>query len=173
MDLSEEVGSLGRVRVIIVDRSTYAQLPPALNQSGKPWVLVTPNSSNPSVRTMATAIESVQSSASLNQLAAFTAAAKRLTLVGSESLDGVPVTHYLIDMDVAKLPSSTPGQQALLAAGITTVPIEMYIDGEGRPVKVATTFTAQGQPVSTVITLSRFNAPVSISAPPADEVSTS
>lgn len=173
LDLTEEVGSLGKLRIIIVDRSTYLQLPPALNQSGKPWVLVTPNSSNPTVRTMASLLESVQNSASLEQFTTFTTAAQRVTLVGSESLDGVPVTHYSIEMDVSKLPNSTPGRQALLDSGVTGVPIELYVDGEGRPVKVASTFTAQGQPISTVITLSRFNEPVSITAPPPDQVSTS
>lgn len=173
MDLTEEIGSLGKLRIIIVDRSTYAQLPPALNQSGKPWVLITKDSSNPVVRTMAASLESVQNSASLEQFTTFTTAAKRVTLVGNESLDGTPVTHYSIEMDVSKLPNNTPGQQTLLTGGVTTVPIEIYLDSEGRPAKVASNFTAQGQPVSTVITLSRFNEPVSISAPPADQVGTS
>jgi hypothetical protein len=173
IDLTQEIGSFGRLRVIIVDRSTYAQLPPELNQSGKPWVLVTQNSSNPTVRTLATSLESVQNSASLEQFTTFTTAASRVRFLGSDSFDGAPVTHYSIDMDITKLPSSMPGLQMLLGAGVTTVPIEMYIDGQGRPVKVTSNFPVQGQPVSSVITLSRFNEPVSITAPPADQVSTS
>jgi hypothetical protein len=173
LDISEEVGSAGRVRLIVVDAKTYVQLPATLNQSGKPWVLVSRDSSNPTVRTMATLIESVQNAASPGQITAFTSAARRVTLVGNESLDGTRVNHYSIDVDVAKLPNTMPGRQTLLGAGLTSLPVELYVDGEGRPVKVMQDLTLRGQRSATVITLSKFNEPVSISAPPADQVATS
>ncbi|MGH3719572.1 MAG: hypothetical protein ACRDRI_12195 [Pseudonocardiaceae bacterium] len=174
-DISEEIGPdlTLRLRLIIIDRTTYAQLPAELNPAGKPWVRLTPDSSNPTIRTMATLIESVRNSASLDQSTTFTSAARRVTLVGKESLDAVPVTHYSIEVDVAKLPSTTPGRQTLLGAGVTTLPVELSVDDEGRPVKLTQDVTVQGQSASTVITLSRFNAPVSISAPPPDQVATS
>jgi hypothetical protein len=161
------------VRLIVADGKTYVQLPATMNQSGKPWVLVSRDSSNPTVRTMATLIESVQSAASPSQITAFTSAARRVTLVGNEPLDGTQVNHYSIDVDVDKLPNTLPGRQLLLGAGLTSLPVELYVDGEGRPVKVTQDLTVRGQHSSTVITLSKFNEPVSISAPPADQVATS
>jgi hypothetical protein len=173
LDITEEVGSAGRVRLIVADGKTYVQLPATMNQSGKPWVLVSRDSSNPTVRTMATLIQSVQSAASPSQITAFTSAARRVTLVGNEPLDGTQVNHYSIDVDVDKLPNTLPGRQLLLGAGLTSLPVELYVDGEGRPVKVTQDLTVRGQRSSTVITLSKFNEPVSISAPPADQVATS
>ncbi|MGH3768316.1 MAG: hypothetical protein ACRDS0_08215 [Pseudonocardiaceae bacterium] len=173
LDLSAEPGSSGRLRIIIVDGKTYAQLPAARNQSGKPWLLASKDSSNPTVRTLATSIESMQSAASADQVTTFTSAARRVTLVGTESLEGTPVAHYSIDVDVAQLPNAHPGRQLLLNAGVTTLPIELFIDGEGRPVKFTQDLTVRGQRTSTVFTLTKYNAPVSISAPPADQVSTS
>ena len=173
LDISEVVGSAGNVRLIVVDGKTYVQLPATLNQSGKPWVLVSRDSTNPTVRTMATLIESVQNAASPGQITAFTSAARRVTLVGNESLDGIQVNHYSIDVDVAKLPNTMPGRQMLLGAGLTSLPVELYVDGEGRPVKITQDLMLNGQRSSTVITLSKFNEPVSISAPPADQVATS
>ncbi|HEY3896470.1 MAG TPA: hypothetical protein VGL88_14015 [Pseudonocardiaceae bacterium] len=170
LGISEELGSTGTLRLVVADGATYALLPPTLNPSGNYWVLVIPNSSNPAVRTLATVIESFRSSASFDNFTAFTSAARRVTLVGNESLDGAPVTHYSIDVDVAKLPNTIPGRQALLGAGVTTLPTELYVDGDGRPVKLTQDLTLQGQRFSTVITLSKFNAPVSISAPPADQI---
>jgi hypothetical protein len=171
LDITEELGSAGKRRLLIVDQATYAQVPGA-NQAGKPWVLITRDSPNPAVRNMATSLEAVRKSASLDHFSTFASAAQSIKLVGKEALNGTPVTHYLINVDVAKLPENTPGRQPLLGAGITTLPIELYIDDQGRPLKATQDITVQGQHTSTVIMFSKFNAPVSISAPPADQVST-
>jgi hypothetical protein len=172
-DLAETISSMGTLRLRIVDGKTYAGLPPALNKSGKPWVLVTANSSNPVVKSLSTSINSAQSAASLDAAGQFVAAAKSVKLVGSESLGGTPVNHYAIVVDVSKLSAAYPGREALNSAGLTTVPVDLWIDSAGRPAKVLTKFTVQGQTVSSQATLSRFNEPVHITAPPADQVSTS
>lgn len=172
LDITEELGSVGKRRLLIVDQATYAQVPGAANQASKPWVLVTRDSPNPAVRNMAVSLEAVRKSASLDHFSTFASAARSVQLVGKESFDGTPVTHYLVNVDVAKLPENTPGRQPLLGAGITTLPIELYVDDQGRPLKATQNMTVQGQHTSTVITFSKFNAPVSISAPPPDQVAT-
>ncbi|MBV9650131.1 MAG: hypothetical protein JO296_08330 [Pseudonocardiales bacterium] len=172
LDITEQLGPAGKRRLLIVDQATYAQVPEAANQASKPWVLVTRDSPNPAVRNMATSLEAVRKSASLDHFSTFASAAQSVQLVGKESLNGSPVTHYLVNVDVAKLPENTPGRQPLLGAGVTTLPIELYVDDQGRPVKATQDITVQGQRTSTVIAFSRFNAPVSISAPPSDQVST-
>ena len=172
LDITEQLGSVGKRRLVIVDNATYAQVPGAVNAAGKPWVSVNRDSTNPTVRNLAASLEAVRRSASLDHFSSFAAAAQTVQLVGKETIDGAPVNHYTVNVDVAKLPESTPGRQALLGAGITMLPIGLYVDDQGRPVKATQDLTVQGQHTSTVITLSKFNAPVSISAPPADQVST-
>jgi hypothetical protein len=46
------------------------------------------------------------------------------------------------------------------------------VDGKGRPVKVTENLTVQGQTVDTTVTIGDFDAPVTITAPPADQVAT-
>jgi hypothetical protein len=170
LDMTEQLGSVGKRRLLIVDQATYAQLGGTANPAGKPWLLVTPDSTNPTARNLAASLEAVRRSASLDHFSAFASAARSVTLAGKESINGTPVDHYSIQVDVAKLPEGTPGRAPLLATGITTLPIELYVDDQGRPVKATQDLTVQGQHTSTVITFSKFNEPVSITAPPPDQV---
>ena len=75
-------------------------------------------------------------------------------------------------VDVAKLPADLPGKDALKASGLATLPIELYIDDQGRPIRVTENFKVSGQQVTTVVTVSDYNKPVTITAPPASQVST-
>jgi hypothetical protein len=173
LDLTETLPGTGTLRLRIVDGKTYAILPPALKTPGKPWVLLTADSSNPVIRSLSTSLSSAENAASLATPGLLVAAAKSVELIGTESVGGTPARHYAIVVDVSKLPASYPGRQAITAAGVTTVPGELWVDSAGRTVKVVDRITVQGQSISSQVTQSRFNAPVHITAPPADQVSTS
>jgi hypothetical protein len=172
MDLSETIPGLGDIELILADGKTYAKLPSALNHSGKPWVLVRADSADSVVRTLASSLSTVQSSASLDTFPTFTAAAKSVTSHGPAQVSGVAATHYSIVVDTTKLPDSMPGKQALVAAGVTTLPLELWIDAQGRTVKVSQDLSVQGHEIRTTVLMTKFDAPVSISAPPASQVST-
>lgn len=173
MNMTEELGSVGSLQLIIVGDKVYVKLPSSLNKSGKPWQLVTANSSNPVLKQLATTLSSIRNSASLGSTAAFAAAAKSVTPKGSEQTNGTTATHYSVVVDVTKLPASYPGKTTLVQAGLNKLPVELWIDSKGRPVKVTEELAVQGQRVSTEIDVSKYNAPVTISAPPASQVSTS
>jgi hypothetical protein len=170
-DLTETIPGLGDIRVLQVDGKTYVQLPSGLNPGDKPWLLISTESSNPVVQQLATSLQSVTSSSSLDQYTAFTQAATVKPL-GSEQVDGVAATHYALSVDVTKLPNDTPGRSDLLTAGLVTLPVDLWVDAKGRPVKVSEELTVQNQKVTTLVTLSRFDEDVSITAPPADQVAT-
>ena len=172
MDLSEQIGTAGTIRIVIVDGKTYAQLPQSAGTTAKPWVLVTTDSTNPVVASMASTLQSVQQSASVDQYSAFAQAAVGVVPQGAEKVGEASTTHYSLTVDVSKMPDTVTGRQALISAGITTLPIELWVDGKGRPVKMTEQLSVQGQSVSTVVTLSRFDEPVTVTAPPADQVST-
>jgi hypothetical protein len=173
IDLTESVPGLGTIRLILAGGKLYVRLPASLNHTGKPWVLVRADSSDSLVRTLAASLSSLESSASLDSLKAFTASAKSVKLDGAETIGGVPAAHYSIVVDVTKLPDTIAGKQALEASGITTLPVELWIDRKNRPVKMSEHLTVQGQQADTEVSLSRFDAPVHISAPAPDQVSTS
>lgn len=171
MDLTETVPPAGELRIIIDAGKTYLKLPASLNHTAKPWVLVSPASSNPVVRQLGTTLQSVEQSASLDQFTTFTGAA-RVIRHTQETLDGARVTHYALSVDVAKLPANLPGRQQLTAAGLTTLPIDMWVNGQGRLVKVAENFDVKGQHVATTVNVGRYNAAVTVTPPPADQVAT-
>jgi hypothetical protein len=146
-------------------------LSPAVNPGDKPWLLISSTSSNPAVRQLAASLESITQSSDLDQYAAFAEAAT-VEVVGAGEVDGVAKTHYVLTVDVLQLPNDTPGRQDLLSAGVVRVPVELWVDADGRPVKASQELTVQGQDVTTVVTLGDFDEPVTITAPPADQVAT-
>jgi len=170
-DLTETIPGAGDLRIVLVDGETYVQLPAALNTSGKPWVLVAEDSSNPLIRQLAASLESATQSSSVDQYTLF-AEASTVQVVGEEEIDGVPATHYSLTVDVTALPNDSPGRRELLGAGVVQLPVELWVDAEGRPVRMTQEVTAGGQEVSTVVSLSDFDEPVTITAPPADQVAT-
>ena len=173
MDLQETLpAGGGSIRLIIIDNKKYAKLPSSMNTSGKPYVLITPQSSNPVIKQLSGSLDSALSSASLGSVSAFVTAADSVQVKGSETVDGVATTHYSVVVDVAKLPASLPGKDALVSSGLKTLPVELYIDSAGRPVQVTEQFTVAQQNVSTELKVTKYNQPVTITAPPADQVST-
>ena len=171
MDLTETVPPAGELEIIINAGKTYLKLPAALNHTGRPWVLVSPTSSNPVVRQLGTTLQSVEQSAALDQFTTFTSAA-RVTRHMQETLAGARVTHYVLSVDVAKLPATLPGKQQLTAAGLTTLPVDMWVDRQGRLIKVAENLDVKGQHVATTVNVGPYNAAVTVTPPPADQVAT-
>lgn len=172
LDLAEQVPGAGEIRILITGGKTYAKLPESLDHSPEPWVLVTTQSTDPIVARLASSLEQVQQSASLDQFRMFTGAASGLVVKGQEDVGGHPATHYALTVDVTKLPDGVAGKQELASAGVSTLPIDLWVDGQGRPVQLREQLTVQGQQVSTEVTIGDFDAPVTITAPPADQVST-
>lgn len=171
MDLKESLpGGAGDIEIIIVDGKTYAKLPTSLNPTGKPYLLVTTNSTNAVVKQLASSLDSALSSASLGSVSAFITAADSVQDKGKATIDGVSATHYAIVVDIAKLPASLPGKDALASSGLTTLPLDLYIDDKGRPVQVSENFKVQDQQVSTTVKVSAYDHPVTITAPPANQV---
>jgi hypothetical protein len=174
LDLTENLpGGVGALEIIIVSGKTYAKLPPSLNKTGKPYVLITTDSSDPTIKQLATSIDSALSLASLSSVTAFVTAADSVTAKGKATVDGVDTTHYSVVVNISKLPADLPGKDELGSSGLTTLPLDLYIDRQGRPVQVSEDFELSGQSVSIKFKQSNYNKPVSISAPPADQVGSS
>lgn len=173
LDLKESLPTGGQIEIIHVDGKTYAKLPSSANTSGKPYVLVTPQSSNPIVQQLAGSLNTALSAASIKTYSVFVHAAKSLKVDGSETINGVHTTHYTVVVDVSKVPTTSAlSKQALQASGIKTLPVDLWIDDQGRPVKVTENITIEGKSLHVVGTMSKYNQPVTITAPPASQVST-
>jgi hypothetical protein len=93
-----------------------------------------------------------------------------LKTIGTEQVNGAVATHYSLMVDVAKVHGAgltEAAKAALTQAGITKIPVDVWVDSHNRPVKMSEKFTVQGQIVSTEATVGQFNQPVTIAAPPA------
>lgn len=169
--LTEDIGT-GSVEVIIADGKTYAKLPGKPSTAGKPYVLISPDSKNAQIRALATIVDSAQSSASLDLVKQFANAASSVRVLGSQRVAGVPTTHYKLVVDASELPADYPGKSALHKAGIATLPLDLYVDGQGRPVQVVENITYQGRQITVKLVIDKYDQPVTITAPPANRVST-
>jgi hypothetical protein len=58
----------------------------------------------------------------------------------------------------------------MTASGVTSIPLELYLDSQDRPVQVTENLTVQGQRVTSKNVISKYDEPVSISAPPPGQV---
>jgi hypothetical protein len=175
MDITESLPEdEGSLRLLVAGNKTYAMLPSSINSSinpsGKPWVVIRSDSTNSVIQQLSQSISQTQSSASIGATTAFVTAARSVANKGAENVDGVDTTHYAIDVDPTKLPADNPGKAAASQAGITSIPVDLYVDSQGRPVKVSENFSVQGQSVSVNIEVSNYDQPVHIVAPDPDQV---
>jgi hypothetical protein len=100
--------------------------------------------------------------------------------VGSETVDGVDVTHYRASIDLAKAAKQKGVPQTAVdrlrqSGAPEKLPVEVWIgDDDGLPRKMTLDYDAktQGSPVSTKMTMtfSDWGSDVAVEAPPADEV---
>ena len=175
-DLGVALPSLGgRVRVVSTGGVVYAMLPPGIGtflvSGGRPWVSV------PLERLGAAGplagVGGGLATDPARQLALLQAVRDDARLVGPEPVDATPTTHYAgtVDLDRAAAadPASRPAVEGLKQqAGGPTVPVDVWVDGQGRLRRVALTTGAGGG--TTTVTLSDHGTPVSVAAPPADQV---
>lgn len=166
---------VGTERVVTVDGKSYVMLPPSQRTSSKPWAFVTKHSSNSAVRYLANALNSSGAFAGTDLAKTFLSASDRLTKEGTTQLDdGTQVVRYALDVLTSRLPNSYPTKKLFALVGVKKVPTDLAIDAMGhiRQMRQHLSLTVHQFKVTTntEIEMSDYNAPVSISAPPPDQV---
>ena len=73
--------------------------------------------------------------------------------------------RYSLAVDPKKLDQSTTLGQLLALVGGDSVPVDMWIDAQGRPVKIALSVSFAGQKLDITVQLSNFDAPLDIPTP--------
>ncbi len=105
--------------------------------------------------------------------------------VGSEDVRGVTTSHYRATLDPAKLTALVPADQreslggvdeAAKQAGLDELPIDVWVDGEGRVRKLSIDLDAklpgseESLQASLVIEVYDYGMPLELELPPADQV---
>ena len=167
-----------RIEQRVVDQVLYQKAPGQEGPGGKPWIGID----------LKKAAERQgmgdQQFGDPARTAAYAKAItdKDVTEVGSEKIDGVGTTHYRVSVDVAELPGGDRMRQQIGP----TLPMEIWLDGEGRlrrqqfEMTVKAPASASAKPdegaapqqlkMSTVMEFSDFGAEVNAEAPPAGQV---
>jgi hypothetical protein len=111
-----------------------------------------------------------------------------VTVVGHETLDGVPTTHYHASIEVSRILARLPASQQsatrrLLSRVGSKLPVDVWVDAQSRVRRVRSAYTiglpsgpeggaAGGRAVTSTVTMNitRYGSVPTISAPPASEV---
>ena len=174
LDLTERLGagtSGLSIGVRLAGNSIYIKLPPEAGlPPGKPWVNLSAAGSDPTLSQLASSVQSSIANASVDGYTAFAHAATNVKDLGPATVNGVPTTEYSFVVDVSKLPSTQLTTKILTQAGVSQVPVKLWLDGQGRTVQVTESSTVAETPASTKVVYDKFNEPIRIAAPPADQI---
>lgn len=154
----------------LAGNSIYIKLPPDAGlPAGKPWVNLSAAGSDPTLSQLAALVKSSLANASVNGDMAYARAVTNVKDLGPATVNGIPTTKYSYVIDVSKAPS-TDFTKILTQAGVSRVPVDLWLDAQDRPVQVTEGTTVAGKPTSTKVLYEKLNEPVSITAPPADQI---
>jgi hypothetical protein len=155
----------GTAHIITVGDTTYAKLPPGRNTTGKPWVIVSNDSSNEFVRALSSQVSLVKAATSLPAIADAVGTATSISDKGT-----APQGHsYALQLDPSKISDPNLGG-ALRDLGEKPVPVTLVLDKSARPTQITIAVKLGTSSFPIVIDVSKFNAPLTITAPPADQV---
>lgn len=88
-----------------------------------------------------------------------------LELVGSETVEGVETDHYKAVMNTGNY-AKVLGLPAEVSSSLpATIPVEVWIDEDNRPVRTTTTLTVQGVTSTTTQTYYDFGADIEVTVP--------
>ncbi|HEX4811971.1 MAG TPA: LppX_LprAFG lipoprotein, partial [Nonomuraea sp.] len=101
-------------------------------------------------------------------------ASQDVASVGNESVNGEDTTHYSgsfpVDAAVALLPADEREQARTGLAELKDVKFDVWVAADGLPRKLALNGQKEGNKLDATLFFKDFNKPVSIEAPPADQV---
>ena len=176
--------------VVFRGTTVYEHLPEVAAAAGKEWIRIDLDSLGESVGVEGLGdlmkSQSGDPSASLHYLRG---AQGSVRTVGKESIRGVPTTWYDTTVDIEKAAAGAPAarratiRQLKEVFGISRIPTDVWIDGDGRVRRMTQTvdysaaadsgrFPAGSLPETMEVTVEfhDFGSPVSVRLPPADDV---
>lgn len=169
LDVSQDLGG-SAIRIIVVGDRAWVRSPLLSGSASKPYVLVSATSKDPVIVQLAASLRQTLSQSSVRTSIDYLTGTRQLKDAGKADVGGVATTHYTLSVDPSLLPASSPLGKQLREAGFSSLDVELYLDGDDRPVRVTSAGTAKGQQVRTDFTVTGFDVPVSITPPPADQV---
>jgi hypothetical protein len=162
------------MKEIIVDNTLFMSMPQLTQRTGKPWVKMSlsnlPNGTN--LNQLLQQAQQADPSSQIKQLTA----SNDIRQVGSETVDGVKTTHFAgtltPDEMISRVPPAMQDQvrQSYQLLGLSSTQMDVWADANSLPVRIKAAMTTSGGPINMQVDYSGYNKPVTVAAPPADEV---
>ncbi len=186
------VPQLGQTEAVSTGSTIYQKFPPhlAARLGGKPWLKIDFNQLGQAAGIDLNSLSQASSGDPTQALQFLRGAGADMVEVGKEQVRGEAVTHYRGTVDMNKAAAAAPPEQQQTYRKLAQIyaqplPVEAWIDGDGRLRKMTYAVdlaklnlppeTTQGEkPTGNLnfsIELFDFGTPVSVTVPPADQVS--
>ena len=179
----------GTIEMIIDHETIYMKLPASETSSGaaasifgnKPWIKMDLSGFSK----LGASASSLSSSDPSQALDFLLGASKNVENLGTESIRGVDTTHYHVTLDLTRAADQVPAgirksyEQSLKTLGTTSLPADVWVDGNDLVRKMAFTFetpstdaagvSTGGASVTESIEFYDFGTDVSVTPPPASQ----
>lgn len=187
MSMDMTAPAIGDMAMVLTGGTMYMKLPQELMgmaHTDKPWVRFDPNGTDMVSKELGALTSQEQQNLDPTQTLSAIAPFGTITASRPDTVDGAPATDYTIAVDTTKLLHSnraTPQvRQMLDASGMQLPPrlnFDIWINSANLPVRYAmreqvTTSTSGPVTVTMDFSYTDWGKPVSIQAPPADQVGT-
>jgi hypothetical protein len=167
MTMTVAIPAEGELSVLLVDGQFYMGFPPDSGfPTEKPWITIDPEGDDLFSQAFGSMVEQLtDTTAATDQ---FTQHADLFTVeeVGSDSIDGVEVTEYLVTVaaeDIAEV-LELPAEAELPAEELT---YSLWVDEDALSRRLTSDLAGEG---SMEMTFFDYGEPVEVEAPPADQV---
>lgn len=168
----------GNVGFVFLDGIMYLQVGQEL-EPGKSWIKIDPNGNDPMAKALGGVSDQMRQQADPRQTLAQFEKSGEITSQEETELNGETVTHYMITVDVEKLAAEQKDptlKKALQEGGIKDFPVELWVNEDELPVRIkvdmpmADPASGAATKASVQVDYTKWGEPVTIEAPPADQV---
>jgi hypothetical protein len=180
MDLVvHELGKRIEMREIVDGTIVYVKIPAPLS-GGKHWMKVDTNARNAAGMNLG-ALSQANQGDPTQALSYLRGASSSIVRVGAEAVRGTPTTHYHAVIDLGRIAANAPADvreevrhsidQMSALTGITSLPVEVWIDGQGRVRREVMDMRFENTAMAGVtmhmsMDLFDFGTPVDVTVPP-------
>lgn len=170
--------NMGPMGEVLTAKNLYIKLGilTQMMHTGKPWIEMPISAlSGKTGVNLGSLLSEAQNSSPLTQTQML-AGATDVKKVGTSAVGGTPVTEYSGTISLAKaisaLPASTRAglQQEISQAGISSASFDVWLDGQNQVKKEVIVEKGSAISETITVTMTSVNQPVTISAPPASQV---
>jgi hypothetical protein len=167
-------GAQTAVSAVVTRRDAYLHLGILGRMLAKPWLRIPLTPAESGQSSFAQLLRSLTFSDPLGQ-ARLLQAVRQARRVGTADIGGVPTTQYSASYNpAAVLPGLSPALRRQLGPQLRSirgnVRTDIWIDARHRVRRITETGRVAGENLTTTITYSGYNQPVSITVPPASQV---